>query len=63
MATPDHPDTRDCYLTNAQTCSAGTGPGYATLPWDEATLLIAQGYATASHPPNMNYGYAQITAP
>ena len=35
MTTPDdHPDTADVFLTNAVSCSAGTGPGIATLPWD-----------------------------
>jgi hypothetical protein len=45
MTTPDHPDTAEVYLTNGQTCSAGTGPGYATLPWDEAKGLVDAGYA------------------
>jgi hypothetical protein len=45
MTTPDHPDTADCFLTNATPCSAGTGPGYATLPWDEAKALVDAGLA------------------
>ena len=37
------PDAADVYIVNATPCSAGTGPGYATLPWDEAKALVDQG--------------------
>jgi hypothetical protein len=34
MTAPDAAQgTADVYITNAHPCSAGTGPGYATLPW------------------------------
>jgi hypothetical protein len=46
MTVPDAAQgTAEVYLTNAQACSAGTGPGYATLPWAEAKALVDQGYA------------------
>jgi hypothetical protein len=55
MTTPDHPDTADVYLVNSQACSAGIGPGYATLSWAEAKALTDAGYAVfgTSPPPNM----------
>jgi hypothetical protein len=33
-----------CVLNGTPT-SAGNGPGVATLPWDEASRLVALGYA------------------
>jgi hypothetical protein len=65
MSQPDHPDTAVCYLTNATSCSAGTGPGYATLPWDEAQWLIGEGLAVAgtSPPPNMGTAGQPVNPP
>jgi hypothetical protein len=53
MTTPDAAQgTAEAYLVNSQQCSAGTGPGYATLPWAEAKSLVDQGYAVfGSSPP------------
>jgi hypothetical protein len=45
MTTPDHPDTATVYLINGQPCSADNGPGYASLPWDEASWFVTLGYA------------------
>jgi len=53
MTTPDHPDTADVYITNAVSCSAGTGPGTATLPWDEAKALVHEGLAVSGSKPPM----------
>ena len=65
MNTPDHPDTADVYITNAQTCSAGTGPGFATLPWQEAKAFVDQGFAVfGQNPPmGMNYSHGPVTPP
>jgi hypothetical protein len=38
-------------LLNGQSCSAGTGPGVATLPWDEAKWFVDQGYAVFGDQP------------
>ena len=47
----DHPPTRDVFITNAQTCSAGTGPGYATLPgMTFARPVAARNWLQASNP-------------
>ena len=64
MTTPDHPDTADVYITNAISCSAGTGPGTATLPWDEAKHLVDTGMAVygSNPPPNILRG-ARPVAP
>jgi hypothetical protein len=46
MTAPDAAQgTADVYITNAHPCSAGTGPGYATLPRAEAKALVDEGYA------------------
>jgi hypothetical protein len=46
MTVPDAAQgSADVYMVNAQQCSAGTGPGYATLPWAEAKALVDQGFA------------------
>jgi hypothetical protein len=46
MTVPDASQgTAEVYLVNATPCSAGTGPGYATLPWAEAKSLVDLGYA------------------
>jgi hypothetical protein len=66
MTVPDAAQgTGTVYLTNAQTCSAGTGPGYATLPWAEAKALVDQGYACwGSQPPaSMLCGPSPVSPP
>lgn len=64
MTTPDHPDTADVFITNATQCSAGTGPGSATLPWDEAKALVDAGMATYGTPPdNWLAGPRPVTPP
>jgi hypothetical protein len=44
----------DVYVVNATGTSAGNGPGYATLPIDEALRLINDGLAVRGTlpPPN-----------
>lgn len=63
MATPDHPDTADVYVVNSTQCSAGTGPGFATLGWDEAKALVDAGLACygTDPPPNMGWGTFPVT--
>ena len=52
MTTPDASQgTAVIYITNAQPCSAGTGPGYATVPWAEARALVDQGFAVFGDQP------------
>jgi hypothetical protein len=53
MTVPDASQgTALVYIVNAHPCSAGTGPGYATLPWAEAKALVEAGYAVFGiHPP------------
>jgi hypothetical protein len=64
MTTPDASQgDAEIYLVNAQVCSAGTGPGYATVPWDEAQGLIAAGYAIAGSAPPINVAYAGAVSP
>jgi hypothetical protein len=66
MTVPDASQgTAEVYLTNGQTCSAGTGPGYATLPWDEAKGLVDAGYAVygSQAPMNMLQGAHPVTPP
>ena len=66
MTVPDAAQgTGTVYVTNAQACSAGTGPGYATLPWAEAKALVDAGYAVwGSQPPmNMWQGAHPVTPP
>ncbi len=54
MTTPDASQgTAVIYITNAQPCSAGTGPGYATVPWAEAKQLVDQGLAVFGTLPPM----------
>ena len=65
MTTPDHPDSAAVYIVNATPCSAGTGPGSATLPWDEAVALVDAGLACfGSLPPiGMNCGPQAVSPP
>jgi len=57
--------TADVYLLNGQQCSAGRGPGYATLPWAEAKWFVDQGYAAwGSSPPTGAEGsHGPVTPP
>jgi hypothetical protein len=59
------PATARVYLVNATPCSAGTGPGYATLPWEEAAVLVAAGYAVrgGQPPPNSGGSDGPVTPP
>jgi hypothetical protein len=50
------PATARVYLVNATPCSAGTGPGYATLPWDEAKALVDASLAVWGSQPPPNSG-------
>ena len=65
MTTPDHPDSADVYVLNGQVTSAGSGPGYATLPWDEAKQLVDAGYAAPGTlpPPNAEGTHGPVIPP
>jgi hypothetical protein len=65
MTTPDHPDTADVFILNGTACSAGTGPGSATLPWDEARALADAGLACygTSPPQNMLSSGGPVSPP
>jgi hypothetical protein len=65
VTTPDHPDTAVVCIVNGHRCSAGTGPGTATLPWDEAKALVGAGYAVYGlhPPPNMGIGARPVSPP
>jgi hypothetical protein len=56
MTTPDAAQgTATVTITNGTRTSAGTGPGYAVLPWAEAKALTDAGLALwgSAPPPNM----------
>jgi len=56
MTVPDAAQgTATVYLVNGQQCSAGNGPGSATLPWAEAKGLVDQGYAVFGDQPPMGW--------
>jgi hypothetical protein len=52
----DHPESAVIYLANATQCASGlTGPGYGTVPWDEAKVLVGQGLAIYGSLPPQNH--------
>jgi hypothetical protein len=65
MSEPDHPATADVYVVNATSVSTGTGPGFTTLPWDEAKALVDAGYAVwgAQPPIGAGHGPRPVTPP
>jgi len=67
VSTPEdiHPATAVVCLLNATSCSAGTGPGVAELPWAEAKALVDAGYACFGDtpPPNTFSSARPVTPP
>jgi hypothetical protein len=54
----------DIYLLNGTPCSAGTGPGYATVPFGEARALVAQGLAAwGTQPPHGLWAGQPVSPP
>jgi hypothetical protein len=57
VTTPDASQgSAQVYVSNGTATSAGNGPGYATLPWDEANGLVDAGLAVWGDTPPMGMG-------